>query len=397
MTSTDTIATKRVAVLTAGKDPHYALGLLQALAKQGVALDFVANDEMADAPAAHHPLVRFLNLRGDQSGQASFLKKALRLPRYYFKLLAYAATSKAPLFHILWFNKFEWFDNTCLIAFYRLLGKKLVYTAHNVNTKARDGRSGPLNRWSLRYLYNHVDQVFVHAEGMAKELTDQFGVDRGAITVLPFPVNDVTPRSSLSQAEARQRIGLPTGGRVVLFFGNLAPYKGVEYALEAVRILAESDPDLRLLIVGRVKEDPAYLAKLERYLADELLSKRVLLRQRYVPEEEVGVYFRASDILVLPYRKIYQSGVIFLSYNQGLPVIATDVGALRESVVEGETGYVCRPEDAEDLAEKLKIYFASPLYHQLENRRTRIIDHVNRVHSWEQVASQVVQVYRRYS
>ncbi len=384
----------RVAVLTAGKDPHYALGLLQALVDKGVAVDFVANDEMAASPVVRHKLVHYLNLRGDQSSGASFSKKALRLPRYYLKLIRYAIRTQAPLFHILWFNKFEWFDNTLLIALYRLLGKKLVYTAHNVDTKARDGRSGPLNRWSLRYLYRHVDHVFVHAEGMARELHEQFGVDRARVTALPFPVNDVTPRSLLSKPEARNRLGLEPANKVVLFFGNLAPYKGVEYALEAVRILADSDPDIRLLIVGRVKGDPAYLAKLEGLLTDEVLSKRVVMRQQYVPEDEVGDYFRASDVLVLPYRKIYQSGVIFLSYNQGLPAIAADVGALRESVVEGETGYVCRPEDGHDLAEKLKTYFASSLYRELENRREAIIEHVNRVHSWDQVAAKVVEVYR---
>ncbi len=384
-----------VAVLTAGKDPHYELGLLKALVRCSQEVDFVANDEMKTAAVAADPLVNYLNLRGCQKPNVWWGAKGWRLIRYYLRLIQYAAFSKTPILHILWFNKFECFDNTLLVLYYRALGKRLVYTVHNVNTRVRDGQISPLNAWSLRFLYRQVQHIFVHTEAMRTELLEEYGAAPEKVSVIPFPINDVTPISSLSQEDARARFGLNGNERIVLFFGNLAPYKGVEYALEAIRRLRTSSPlPVRLLVVGRVKDDPGYWDRLQTLMNTKPLSDWVTIRPEHVPEEEVGVYFQAADVLVLPYTRVYQSGVLFLAYNQGLPVIASDVGALRESVVDGETGFVCRSRDSRDLARKLRTYFESDLFANLESRRQPIRDWVQQTHSWEQVAARTLKVYR---
>lgn len=115
----------RIGLLTAGRDKPYALGLGPALADEGLAVDFIGSD-VVDGPAVrNHPNIRFRNLR-NQAEQASPLAKIRRVLAYYARLLAYAASSKAPVFHILWNNKFEVFDRTLLMIYYRLLGKRLV-------------------------------------------------------------------------------------------------------------------------------------------------------------------------------------------------------------------------------------------------------------------------------
>ncbi len=95
-------------------------------------------------------------------------------------------------------------------------------------------------------------------------------------------------------------------------------------------------------------------------------SGRVLLRADFIPDDETEVYFKAADVLVLPYRHIYQSGVLFLGHSFGLPVLAADVGSLKDDIVEGKTGFVFRPEDPVDLAKTIERYFASDLYAELE-------------------------------
>ncbi len=387
-----------VSILSAGKDSHYALGLLEALVKEGVRLDFIGNNHMKTAPAASDPLVNYLNLRGDQSRDASLAQKVQRLAVYYARLLRYAASSEPPVFHILWFNKFEVLDNTLLILYYRLLGKRLIFTAHNVSTASRDSRRSTLNEWSLRYLYRHVDRVFVHTRKMKDEVVRRFGTPPERISALSFPVNNVTPRCTLTKEESRRRLGLDTTGRILLFFGNIAPYKGVEDAVHALaKLQTPGFHDLSLLIVGRIKECPEYWNNMTSLWKELGLDGRIKSRIEFVPEDEVGCYFKAADVLLLPYRNIYQSGVLFLSYNQGLPVIASDVGDLAESVVEGETGFVCRPQDPDDLARKISAYFDSPLYQELESRRQNIIDFVHRNHSWKVVAEKYCDVYRQLS
>jgi glycosyltransferase involved in cell wall biosynthesis len=105
------------------------------------------------------------------------------------------------------------------------------------------------------------------------------------------------------------------------------------------------------------------------------------------------LYFKAADVLVLPYKHIFQSGVLFLAYNFGLPVLAADVGSLHEDVEEGETGFMFKPEDPADLARAIERYFDSDLYKELPRRRRRISDYANERHSWDTVGEMTRAVY----
>jgi len=107
------------------------------------------------------------------------------------------------------------------------------------------------------------------------------------------------------------------------------------------------------------------------------------------------VYFKAADLLMLPYTHIYQSGVLFLGYSFGLPVVATDVGALREEIIEGRTGFICRPEDSVDLARAIETYFSSDLYKDLNNRRQEIRKYALERHSWDVVGQLTGNVYAK--
>jgi glycosyltransferase involved in cell wall biosynthesis len=96
---------------------------------------------------------------------------------------------------------------------------------------------------------------------------------------------------------------------------------------------------------------------------------------------------------VLPYLRIFQSGVLFLAYNFGLPVIASNVGSLKKDVVEGKTGFVCKPRDPADLANTIETYFSSPLYRQLETFRKDIQTFANEKYSWTRVGEITRSVY----
>jgi glycosyltransferase involved in cell wall biosynthesis len=96
---------------------------------------------------------------------------------------------------------------------------------------------------------------------------------------------------------------------------------------------------------------------------------------------------------VLPYTQIFQSGVLFLAYSFGLPVIAADVGSLKEDIIEGRTGLVFEPENADDLARALRRYFEGDLFASLEDRRVQIRSHAQTRHSWETVAQMTKATY----
>src|SRR5262249_42148475 len=115
----------------------------------------------------------------------------------------------------------------------------------------------------------------------------------------------------------------------------------------------------------------------------------------YIPDEEVESFFKAADVLALPYTHIFQSGVLFLGYSFGLPAVATDVGSFAEDIVEGETGFICRSGDTIDLAHTLRKYFESSLYRELEKRRHEIEAFGNQRYSWSKVGELTDCVYRR--
>jgi glycosyltransferase involved in cell wall biosynthesis len=276
---------------------------------------------------------------------------------------------------------------------YHLRGRKIVFTVHNVNKGERDGTDSFFNRVTLRVQYSLIDAFFVHTEKMSEALQKGFRVPAQKITVIPFPMNSTPPTTDMSSATARSKLNLGLDERVLLFYGHIAPYKGLHYLIQALSFLRR-DEQYRLLIAGRIKVNAEkYWAEIQRTLDSLDLNSRVLARIEFVPDEETEIYFKAADALVLPYTYIFQSGVLFLGYNYGLPVLAADVGSLKEAIVEGETGFVFRPEDPEDLAKAVERFFESDLYRDLVNRRSRIREFASQRYSWSFVAATTERVY----
>ncbi|MGD0123934.1 MAG: glycosyltransferase family 4 protein [Terriglobia bacterium] len=382
-----------VALLTGGSDRPYAYGLSTSLVSKGIALDFIGSDDLDFPEFRHQPQVSFFNLHGDLRPGASFAKKLSRLLACYGGLIHYAATAKPRIFHILWNNRLEWIDRTLLLLYYRSLGKRIVLTAHNVNQARRDHSDTRLNRATLRIQYRLADHIFVHTEKMKLELIEDFGVSPDRITVIPFGINNSVPDTGLTPAEAKRRLGLQNGKKALLFYGRIRPSKGLEYLVSAFREHLTGADDYQLIIAGRPDKCEEYWAAIRKTIQEDVQRGRIVLRAEIIPDDETEAYFKAADVLVLPYREIFQSGVIFLGYNFSLPVLAADVGSLKDDIVEGKTGFVFRPEDPVSLARTIEKYFASDIYRELNSRRQEIRDYALERHSWGLVAQMTMSVY----
>jgi D-inositol-3-phosphate glycosyltransferase len=392
--ASNTVREIAVALLTGGGDKPYAFGLATELISKGVALDLIGSDDL-DSPEFHsRPKVNFLNLRGDQRQGVSLMRKALRVLTYYASLICYAATAEPRIFHILWNNKFQSFDRTLLTLYYRMLGKTIILTAHNVNVSRRDSKDTPLNRLTLGIQYRLADHIFVHTEQMKLELSEEFDVQEARVTVIPFGINNAVPNTPLTPAQARQRLGIRDDEKTLLFFGNIAPYKGLEFLVAAFQQILLHRDNYRLVIAGCPKNCEKYWTTIRETIREHVREGRVLLRADYIPDEEAELYFKAADVLVLPYRHIYQSGVLFLGYSFGLPVLAADVGCLKDEIVTGKTGFVFRSEDPVDLATTIERYFASDLFANLSSRRQEVRDYAADRHSWDVVGRMTIDIYQ---
>jgi D-inositol-3-phosphate glycosyltransferase len=384
----------QIGLLTGCQDRPYAFGLAVALIAKRVRVYIIGGDEI-DSPELHvTPNLRFLNFRGNQHEKVGFTTKMSKLALYYARLMRFAARSEPRALHILWNNKIEWFDRTILMMCYKALGKKIALTAHNVNQARRDAKDSLLNRVTLRVQYRLCDRIFVHTKKMKDELCQDFGVPERAVTVIRHPINNAFPDTKLSPSEAKQRLGLRDDEKAILFFGRIRPYKGIEHLLAAFRKLAAEHLDYRLIIAGEPKKgSEEYRDEIEQIVKAEFAPGRIILKIQFIPDEEMEVYLKAADVLVLPYKEIFQSGVLFLAYSFGLPVVATDVGSFREEIVEGQTGFLCQPGDAAELARAMERYFASDLYRNLKTRRQEIKDYADANHSWNAVADLTRNAY----
>ncbi len=385
----------RIALLTGGDDRPYVLGLVPALTSEGITLDVIGSNDLELPELLNNSSVNFLNLRGDQRSDANFASKVARVLRYYCRLISYAAMARVKVFHILWNNKFEFFDRTLLVLYYKLTGKRIVLTAHNVNMCRRDGMDSWLNRWSLRTHYRLADHIFVHTDKMKAELLADFAVQGNKVSVIPFGINNTAPKTDLTSCDAKRMLGIADTDKTILCFGQLAPYKGLESLVAAFAKVLTEDGNYRLIIAGKPKWNHAYWERIEQLMTDNGVRHRVIERIEHVPDEQTESYFKAADVLVLSYTQIFQSGVIFLGYSFGLPAIVADVGSLKEEVIEGQTGFVCKPRDSSDLARVIRKYFDSDLFRNLEARRLEIKAYANERYSWDKVAAVTTSVYSR--
>lgn len=386
----------KVSLLTGGSDRPYAFGLLNTLVSREIEVDFIGSDEFKPSEVLIAPKVTFLNLRGDTNPVALRRQKIARMGQYYFRLLQYTARTDNIIFHILWANRFILLDRILMNLCYKLMGKKIVFTAHNVNERQRDGCDSVYNRLTLKALYALVDHIFVHTKMMKMQLIDDFGVRESKVSVIPFGINNTLPKTDLTEWKARSRLGLRKEDKVLLFFGRVASYKGLEYAIEALNRLVKADDRFRLVVAGRIEKGcESYWKNIESAIEQYGLGRHVINRIDFIPDEDVEIFFKSADVLILPYKAIFQSGLQFLAYSFGLPVIATDIGSFREDIVEGKTGMVCRPEDADDLADKIHTYFHGDLFGNLQQARGEIMEYGNRKYSWEEVGHITCAVYEQ--
>jgi len=167
----------------------------------------------------------------------------------------------------------------------------------------------------------------------------------------PLPVFDLFAGGDETRDEARAKLGW--SGRVILFFGLVRAYKGLDTLLEAFALGGEA-LHATLCVVGEFYDDRKPYDERMRALG---IEGRVRVVDRYVADDEVGTYFRAADVVVLPYVSATQSAVVQTAYSFGRPVIVTRVGGLPDVVEDGVTGYVVPARSPDALARAMQRFF----------------------------------------
>jgi len=233
-----------------------------------------------------------------------------------------------------------------------------------------------------KYFLKPVDGFITMSEKVLQDL-HQFAKGKPARFV-PHPLYD-NFGEKINKEEARKKLNIDTDDRVILFFGFIRKYKGLDILLQAMKLLKQipSVQNIKLLIAGEFYEDAANYTAL---LNNDAIKDNLIIHTEFIPDSMVKYYLCAADCVVQPYRNATQSGVTPLAYHFEIPMIVTNVGGLPSLVPDKKVGLVAEP-NAESIAEKVKEYFDLGEEFFLPHLREE-----KKKYSWEIMVNKILEI-----
>lgn len=234
---------------------------------------------------------------------------------------------------------------------------KILFVCHNVFPHERF----PMDRLLTRKTLQKGNCYIVQSSQDEQDLVQIIPNARYVRAV--HPTYNVFKMQNMTKTQARQLLGLKDDEKVLLFFGFVRKYKGLDYLLKAMPKITQSLPDCRLLIVGDFGDDKdEYTALINKEKIDNVIS----IHDGYIPDKEVEKFFAASDVVVLPYVSATQSGIVQIAYGFDKPVIATNVGGLPDVVTDGKTGFLVEKENPQAIADAVIRFFDGNMGNEFE-------------------------------
>lgn len=382
-----------ISILNGTGQVDYLYGLVSGLACNPTNQIDVLDIDIKQDLFGHFPNVNYMAVFKPQRKSDPLVFKIKNQIIYYSRQFWHIVSHKKRIVHFQWLDRHKIVDRVLLPLVTRLRGHKIVLTVHNINAGKRDNHDTWLNRFTLKALYTLAHRLIVHTPQSKQELMHEFNIPASKIAVIKHGMNNRVSQRGITSEEARQHFGIKKEEKVVLFFGNIDYYKGLDILIDSLFFLPQNlSEKVKVLIAGNSKSK-GYTEQALKKTEGTHLHEKILAHIQHIPDSEVEYYFNAADCIVLPYRTIYQSGVIFMAYTFGLPLIVTDVGNFKNDVIEGKTGHLVEPENPKKLAEVISGYFDSDLYANLKNTRADIQDWAWKSYSWEAIGEETTALY----
>jgi len=273
------------------------------------------------------------------------------------------------------------------ITMARVLGRRVIITAHDVESFVSELEIPLMSRWVYRLAHG----VIAHNKVSCSELVNRFGVNETKIHIVPHGnyLHALLPLTD--QEEARKRLGISPRAPVILFFGQIKEVKGLDILLQAMPAVLLKHPNAILLVAGRPwKIDYAeYQDLIEKLGINDVCISHV----HYIPDEDVPLYYSAATVVVLPYRRIYQSGVLLMAMSYGLPVIASDLEGMSEIIKHGYNGLLFKQGNSDDLAPVLEKVLSDSIFATVIGQNGR--EYVELCHDWSKIGIQTKTIYNQ--
>jgi glycosyltransferase involved in cell wall biosynthesis len=276
----------------------------------------------------------------------------------------------------------------CLTTIAHLIRRKtrtkIAIVCHNV--MPHEG-GGFFDRRLALTVLRRGDALIVHSEQDRYKLLALLPEARVVKAQIPS-YGELIHQADPAGADAlRRQLGLQPDTPVLLFFGFVRPYKGLEYLIQALPQIRARIP-AHLLVVGEFWSSPEFY---ERYAREFGIAQHITFVNRYVPNEELQPYFDLADVVVLPYVSATQSAVVQLAFGFNKPVITTRVGGLHEVVHDGVTGLIVPPQDEQALADAVIRFYQEPIGAAI--RATMAAGGATGAFTWNDLVHTLEQIY----
>ena len=247
-------------------------------------------------------------------------------------------------FHIFYTNILVLFN----IFLVKIFFGKAVLTVHDVSSFSDQKDFHVISK----LVYNLADSITTHNQFSKNEIIKMHNYLNKKIHIIPH--GNYIPFINLQsrQAKSRDKLNLPKDKKILLFFGMIKKVKGLDVLLKAFQDIVLEFPEIILLVAGKPWKD-----KFDeyQYLIDKYnLTDNVILYTKFIPENQVSLFYSSCDLVVLPYKKIYQSGVLMMALSYERPVLVSDLSPLKELITNNENGFTFQSENSADLSDRLK-------------------------------------------
>lgn len=296
--------------------------------------------------------------------------------------LAEALFVKAELLHAQWWSWPLAAVYVCLCMIFKLRGKPVVLTVHNVLSHDRSS----IYKTASRLLFKFCDHFIVHTEENRRQLIACYGIRNRKISVIPHGSLDFYVRHQTDPTAVRKELGIAANQKVVLLFGAIRPYKGVDTAIEAFSRVIKNVPEAILLIAGKTWQSwKPYQQKIEQLS----IGKAVKTHLDYIPTGDVCKFFESADLVILPYEQFdSQSGVGSTAMSFHKPMIVSDVGGLPDLVVDRR--WVVPPNSPASLARAIEDCLTDS---NLLSRMSADSETVATGLNWHDIAAKTTAIY----